>query len=53
MLAETLGGRLLAEVQEEWLDEVSLPKLERSKCSKFPLRPFCCDVLTDHDIGVE
>jgi hypothetical protein len=39
MSAEVLGGRLLADVQEERLEDVSLTKAERSNYTNFPLRP--------------
>jgi hypothetical protein len=39
MSAEVLGGRLLADVQEEGLEDVSLAEAERSKLCEFPLRP--------------
>jgi hypothetical protein len=39
MSVEVLGGRLLADVQEEGLEDVSLTEAEQSKLYEFPLRP--------------
>lgn len=39
MSAEVLGGRLLADVQEEGLEDVSVTEAEGSKLYEFPLRP--------------
>jgi hypothetical protein len=40
MSAEVLGGRLLADVQEEGLEDVSLTEAERSKCLRISAPPL-------------
>jgi hypothetical protein len=54
MSADLLGGRLLAEVQEEGLNDVSCQNLSGTSALIFPLHPHF-DILlpTDHDIDLE
>lgn len=53
MSAEVLGGRLLAEVQEEGLEDVSVTEVERSKLYEIsapPLSIHSRPTFTDQDI---
>ena len=53
MSAEVLGGRLLADVQEEGLEDVSATEAERSKALRIsapPLSLHSRPTFTDQDI---